>query len=196
MASQPSPLNGHSSLKLQIDTSNLNVDISTPSIPRSPSSPSGRGRSRSFSQTILPSFRLSTQTSPKPPAHSRSESTPQGDPSRKYRDESRKLLTHILAQLHNRPKPPSVFDAFRTDAELSQRLKDFRTAAISVKGVIRFKGNLNKSDRRKPPPLHDDSDSDNDHVQFSTDVAFDLMTQLVSALAVAVKGNWQVFDDE
>jgi hypothetical protein len=66
-----------------------------------------------------------------------------------------------------------------------------------VQGAVKLKGNVAKGRRQQTAIATNDSDSEDekkDH--YSTDVTFDLMTQLVSALAVAVKGNWKVFKDE
>lgn len=182
---------------LQIDSDNLLYPSNASDSGASPSSPS---RGRAFSQAILPAFRISTAGPPKnptqyTPSHSRSNSAQQLDPIGKYRDESRKLLTHVLGQLHNRPKPPSIFDSFRTDTSNAE-IKSFRTAVRVVQGAVKLKSTQQRGHRQQPSQFHDDSDEEEDNGVFSTDVTFDLMTQLVSALAVAVKGNWRIFDEE
>lgn len=181
---------------LQVDPDTL---LDPSNISDSEGGPSPRSRGRSFSKAILPAFRISTAGTPKSstqytPTHSRSNSAQQPDPIGKYREESRKLLSHVLGQLHNRPKPPSVFDSFKNDISQPEA-KSFRIAVRAMQGVVKLKAAQQKGHRQQPSQFHDDSDEEDDNGVFSTDFTFGLMTQLVSALAVAVKGNWQIFDD-
>ena len=182
--------------------STLNVDApsfsSIASYDQTSPTPS-RSRGRSFSQVKLPSFRISTPGSPKSPTrrsfgYERPTVAQQPDPSQKYRDESRKLLAHILGQLRNRTKPESVFNAFKSDGTHSSESRDLLAAVRAIQGVVKFKAGLN-SQERSQVSSQDDNDSDNEEGSFSTDSTFDLLSQFVSALAVAVNAGWQIFDD-
>lgn len=180
--------------------SSLNVDL--PSFSSNSSynqiSPS-TSRGRSFSQVKLPSFRISTSVSPTPPSrrsfgHERPSVAQQPDPTQRYRDESRKLLAHILGQLRNRTKPESVFHAFRSGETQGVESRDLRTAVQAIQGVVRLKAGLNTQSRPEAS-TQDDNDNDAEEGSFSTDSTFNLLSQFVSALAVAMNAGWQIFDD-
>lgn len=178
----------------------LNVDLpslsSTTSYDQTPSSTS---RGRSFSQVKLPSFRISTPGSPKSPSrrsfgYERPSLAQQQDPTQKYRDESRKLLAHILGQLRNRTQPESVFSALKSDETSGAESRDLLTKVRAIQGVVKFRAGLG-SQARSQTSAQDDSDSDNEGGSFSTDSTFNLLSQFVSALAVAANAGWQIFDD-
>ena len=177
--------------------SSLNVDF--PSFPSNSSydqvSPS-TSRGRSFSQVKLPSFRISTPGSPKSPSfgYERTFVPQQPDPTQRYRDESRKLLAHILGQLRNRTKPESVFRAFKSSGTYGTESRDFRTTVQAIQGAVKLRAGLS-SQSRPETSVQDENDSDTEQGSFSTDSTFNLLSQFVSALAVAVNAGWQIFDD-
>ena len=179
--------------------STLNVDLpSLSSTTYDQPSPS-TSRGRSFSQVKLPSFRISTPGSPKSPSrrsfgYERPSVAQQPDPTQKYRDESRKLLAHILGQLRNRTKPESVFSAFKSDRTSSAESRDLLTTVRAIQGAVKLRAGLS-SQTRSQTSAQDDSDSDNEGGSFSTDSTFNLLSQFVSALAVAANAGWQIFDD-
>lgn len=177
--------------------STLNVDLPSSSF-HDQVSPSTSG-ARSFSQVRLPSFRLSNTGPPKsPPRRSfgfeRPSVTHHPDPTQRYRNESRKLLAHILGQLRDRTKPQSVFNAFRSSESHGVESRDLRTAVRAIQGAVKLKAGLS-SQERPGAAAQDDNDSDNEGGSFSTDSTFNLLSQFVSALSVAVNAGWQVFDD-
>lgn len=180
--------------------SSLNVDFS--SFPSNSSydqvSPS-TSRGRSFSQVKLPSFRISTPGSPKSPSHrsfgyERPPVAQQPDPTQRYRDESRKLLAHILGQLRGRKKPESVFRAFKSSGNYGAESRDFRTTVQAIQGAVKLRAGLSTHSRSEAS-AQEDNDSDTEEGSFSTDSTFNLLSQFVSALAVAVNAGWQIFDD-
>jgi hypothetical protein len=177
--------------------SSLNVDIPSPSsnVSYDQVSPS-TSRGRSFSHVRLPSFRISTPGSPKsPPRRSfgleRPSATHQPDPTQRYRNESRKLLAHILGQLRDRTKPQSVFNAFSSSEVNGTESRDLRMAVRAIQGVVKLKAGLSS----QGPEVHaqDGNDSDDEGGSFSTDSTYNLLSQFVSALAVAVNAGWQIF---
>ena len=178
----------------------LNVDLpSFPSIASDDQASSSTSRGRSFSQVKLPSFRISTPGSPKSSSrrsfgYERPSVTQQQDPTQKYRDESRKLLAHILGQLRDRPRPETVFNGLKSGGRYDPEPRDLRSTVRVIQGVVRLRAGLAPQLRSKVS-TQDDSDSDNEGATFSTDSTIDLLSQFVSALAVAVKAGWQIFDD-
>lgn len=180
--------------------STLNVDLpSFPSIASDDQLSSSTSRGHSFSQVKLPSFRLSTVGSPKSPTRrsfgfERPSVAQQQDPTQKYRDESRKLLAHILGQLRDRTRPDSVFSGFKSGGAYDPESRDLRTTVRVIQGVVKLRAGL-VPQARPQTFAQDDSDSDNEQGTFSTDATFNLLSQFVSALAVAVKAGWQIFDD-
>ena len=93
----------------------------TPSSPRSPSAfgTFTRDRARSISQQVLPSFRISGETDREKPVDGAKPSVNPG--LSRARNESRKLLAHILSQLQIRPTPPSLFSAFVSGANQNEK---------------------------------------------------------------------------
>jgi len=181
--------------------SSLNVDL--PSFSSNAShdqvSPSA-SVGRSFSQVKLPSFRISTPGSPKHPSRPSFGFEPspvaqRPDPTQRYRDESRKLLAHILGQLRDRTKPESVFNAFKSGDAKGLESRDLRTTVRVIQGVVKLKASLS-SQERPEVSVQDDNDSDNEEGSFSTESTFNLLSQFVSALSVAMNAGWQIFDDE
>ena len=188
----------HSPVRPTLST--LNVDLpSLPSLASDDLASSSTSRGRSFSQVKLPSFRISTTGSPKSPSarsfgNERPSVTHQQDPTQKYRDESRKLLAHILGQLRDRTKPESVFNGFKSGRAYDPDSRDLRTTVRVIQGVVKLRAGL-VPQARSQTSTQDDSDSDIEEGTFSTDATFNLLSQFVSALAVAVKAGWQIFDD-
>jgi len=180
--------------------SSLNVDLPSFSSASSydQASPS-TSRGRSFSQVKLPSFRISTLGSPKSPSrrsldYERPSVAQQPDPTQRYRDESRKLLAHILGQLRDRKKPESVFNAFKSGRTHGTESRDLRTTVRAIQGAVKLRAGLSPQ-IRPGASAQDDNDSDSEGGSFSTDSTFNHLSQFVNALAVAVNAGWQIFDD-
>ncbi|PBK96908.1 hypothetical protein ARMGADRAFT_1010439 [Armillaria gallica] len=166
---------GHDSLR--IDTGLHNTVPPTSDVPadRSPT---------------VPSFRLSTSPSEKPPpsptgideAHPPSFRKTYGTRS----NESRKLLAHILGQLANRVMPPSVYDiATATDQTGEKGLSRL------LKGGVKF-GSGKPQNSRAPGDDDEDAEVDKD---FTPDATFDFMSQLKDVLMISVLRGWQIFDE-
>lgn len=154
---------------------------------------------RSFSQVKLPSFRIPTPGPPKSPRRRSFGSehpsvVQQPNTTQRYRDESRKLLAHILGQLRDRAKPESVFNAFKSGETTGVESRDLRTTVRAIQGVVKFRAGLTPRERPEVS-AQGDGDSDNEEGTFSTDSTFNLLSQFVSALAVAVNAGWQIFDE-
>jgi hypothetical protein len=136
----------------------ISLDLSSSSPPHSP-------------------FRLSIDTSPQPqPSLAR-----QGANEDRVLHESRKLLAHILKRLQNRPMPPSTFEQFKINAELSLN-HNLGAIVETVRGAIRF----GKMDTRMQLPIGaaEDDDDGGETDSFTTDTTYDLMSQLKDILGV------------
>ena len=94
------------------------------------------------------------------------------------RDESQKLLAHVLEQLRHRPKPPS------SNSLPSQAIP----VAKSI--VPRLSTSRTNSDAQQPD-LDGEDDSER---SFSPDLAFDLMNRLRDVLMISLSHSWQLFD--
>ena len=176
----------------------LNVDLPSFSSTYDQASPS-TSRGRSFSQVRLPSFRISTPGSPKSPSrpsfgYERPSVIQPPDSTQKYRDESRKLLAHILGQLRDRTKPESVFNAFKSGGSYGAEPRDLRTTVLAIQSVVKLRAGLGPQ-ARSQTSTQDEGDSDTEEGSFSTDSTLNLLNQFVSTLAVAMKAGWQIFDD-
>ncbi|TDL27495.1 hypothetical protein BD410DRAFT_782583 [Rickenella mellea] len=159
-----------------------------------------RGRARTISKAVLPSFLSSSppsdDTSPTFPSDSLTPHV-QKKPS-KALNESRKLLAHILDQLEKRPRAPFVLDefgAFGTGSEskgeggIDGILQNVRAASASKRS---------KSTDQVSQGISVDDQSDDEETTetvFSTDVTFDLMNQLKDVLLIAHLQKWLIFDD-
>ncbi|KAJ7449837.1 hypothetical protein FB451DRAFT_1286715 [Mycena latifolia] len=110
----------------------------------------------------------------------------------RIRDESKKLLTHLLNQLRERVRPPSVYDGFTTvHDEIAGN--SFAVIAETVRGVVKM-----RTGRQAPlsptSPLDDEDDEDDGRV-FSTDATLELMTQLRDVLIISAAQGWQIFNE-
>ncbi|KAI0670290.1 hypothetical protein C8Q78DRAFT_114403 [Trametes maxima] len=193
MTSQPS---------LRVDTSRLAgtfvLDGSAPPSPTSPRSPafsSTRDRARSISQSVLPSFRISSAGGAEKseeavvtiPGHAASHGL------NRARNESRKLLAHILSQLQSRPVPSSLLSTLVYGP--SQTGRGVGSVVKSVKGAVKYTGTLRERRTHQPVP-QDDTDSDDDLLDgFTTDLTFDLMNQLKDVLVLSIQHKWDIFYD-
>jgi len=136
--------------------------------------------------------RLSTSPSqPASPATLPSFGNP--NTNTRARSESRKLLSHVLLQLANRHKPPSIVDALtNTIHEASE--KGFSALAESFREAVKRGTKPDKRPERRPGAQLDDSDDEQD-TNFSTDETIDLMLQLKDVLTMSIAQGWQIFDD-
>jgi hypothetical protein len=99
--------------------------------------------------------------------------------------ESRKLLAHLLGQLQRRPLPPPAFEELKTnfDTPTGQNLG---AIVETVKGAVNFKGVRRDAGTQQPSGPSEDEDEDEEKVVFSTDMTYDLMTQLKEVLGMTL----------
>lgn len=123
-------------------------------------------------------------------------STHKVDPTSRARIESRKLLAHVLDQLHRRTLPHSVFETFN-HPEIEGPGDNLSLLLQTVKGAV-----VNTVKTRQDGKHHvltgvgeDDSDEDGER-EFSTDATYDLMLQLKDLLRVSMDRNWHILDDK
>lgn len=139
----------------------------------------------------LPSFRVSISPNSEKPPPPPSLAQPSQKTNSRARNESQKLLAHLLGQLQNRPMPPPVFDAFKTDGNgLGE--KSFGVVE-TVRGAVKLKSNRGEA-RTQAQTGEDDEDEEGDHT-FSTDATFELMMQLKEVLIISVAQGWHIFHD-
>lgn len=141
------------------------------------------------SQAAL-AFRVSTSPLDKQaPGISRSQPSQKTSKNR-VRDESRKLISHVLLQLQNRALPPPVFDAATTPWNNPSN----KGVAEAVKGAVKL-GIGQAKVQAQFLPGEEDEEEDRDRV-FSTDSTLELMTQLKDVLIISIAQGWLIFDDE
>ena len=188
-------------------TPTLRVDTTSPfvvdgnSVSASPSSPKSpsfgtftRDRARNISQSVLPSFRISSVSDTKSSASGPSVAKQSGAPgASKARNESRKLLSHILSQLQSRPLPPPYLSTLVYGA--GQNGKGSGSVIKSVKGAVKYTGTLRERRTHQPLP-QDDSDSEDESQEgFSPETTIDLLNQLKDILTVSMVHGWDIFYD-
>ncbi|KAI1795782.1 hypothetical protein LXA43DRAFT_1163651 [Ganoderma leucocontextum] len=109
------------------------------------------------------------------------------------RNESRKLLAHILSQLHGRPVPPSLLTTLVFGS--AQNEKANGSVIKSMRGAVKYTRNLPARRTHQPVP-QDDTDSEEEDVEvFSTDTTLDLMNQLKDVLVLSIAHTWDIFYD-
>jgi hypothetical protein len=169
---------------LRLEISGTFVTPPSPSTGPSPGdepSPSFRERARALSNAALPSRRpsqinISSTTSLLPP---RSPLLVPPPGMTKARDESQKLLAHVLDQLRHRPKCPSSYPPQTHPA----------TAAKPI--APRASASRTTSDAQSLDPDNEDSPER----AFSPDLAFDLMDRLRDVLMISLSQGWQIFGE-
>lgn len=161
--------------------SNTNEDHQFDS-PTTLSVPRVRGRSRTFSQVASP-FKSNNAVGE---GLSIAENKHGG--AGKALEESRKLLSHILNELANRPRAPSVWSEFKNGHQDSK--KGGSSIARHGSGDKAFKA---KEMAMRTFSLPDSEDED--ELLFSPDIAYDLLSKLRDILLIAHTHNWHIFDD-
>ncbi|KAH9180668.1 hypothetical protein EDB89DRAFT_1920409 [Lactarius sanguifluus] len=138
------------------------------------------------SDGLSPSFREKDRASLRPPQGTAgSGPSPHLSPASTFsippvisraRDESQKLLAHVLEQLRHRPKPHSL-----------------PSQAIPVaKYIIPRQSTSRANSVNQQPDLDGEDDSER---AFSPDLAFDLMNRLRDVLMISLSHRWQLFND-
>ena len=140
-----------------------------------------RGFPTKLSGLGIPSVRLSTSPIADEPYHSQPIPT-----NIRARNESRKLLSHVLRQLARRKRPPPVKDMV-WNANNDTNMRGFSMVTGPLKDFVKL-----TPDRRIG--TQDDSD-DEESRDFSTDQSFDLMLQLKDVLSMSIAQGWKIFDD-
>jgi hypothetical protein len=166
-------------LRLEISGSFV-TPPSTSTSPGDESSPSFRERARALSNAALPSRRpsqnnISNTTSLLPPRSPLL--VPPG--MTKARDESQKLLAHVLEQLRHRPKCPSSYPSQADPAAAAKPI------------ALRASASRTTSDAQSLDPDGEDSPGR----AFSPDLAFDLMNRLRDVLMISLSQGWQIFGE-
>jgi len=130
----------------------------------------------------IPSVRLSTSPIQDEPS---STHHPQPIPTNlRARNESRKLLSHVLRQLAHRKKPPPIKDTV-WNRNNDRNIRGF--GMVALKDFVKL-----VPDKRLG--IQSDSD-DEENRDFSTDGTFDLMVQLKDVLTMSIAQGWKIFDD-
>ncbi|PPR08077.1 hypothetical protein CVT24_010538 [Panaeolus cyanescens] len=112
------------------------------------------------------------------------------------RNESRKLISHVLLQLANRPKPRTALEAIINPAAEGQE-GGIGALAQSLKYAV--KGGLKSTEAtqyKRPAKVDLDDSDDEAETTFSTDETFNLMSQLKDVLLMSFAQGWRIFDDE
>ncbi len=165
-------------LHLQISES---LDIPSTTSPGSSPAPSFRERDGALSEATslrLPQGVTGSGQSP-PLTPSSTFYTPPPVISR-ARDESQKLLAHVLEQLRHRPKPPSP--------------NSFPSQAVAVAKYIIPRQSTSRTNSEAQQP--DLDGEDNSARVFSPDMAYDLMNRLRDVLMISLSHKWQIFNDK
>lgn len=87
-----------------------------------------------------------------------------------------------------------MFNAFRSSETNGVESRDLRTTVRAIQGVVKLRTGLSSKERPEVS-AQDDNDSDNEEGSFSTDSTYNLLSQFVNALSVAVNAGWQLFGD-
>ncbi|KAI9070388.1 hypothetical protein FKP32DRAFT_1586228 [Trametes sanguinea] len=193
-----------SHLSLRVETSQLGGPFvidngsapSSPTSPRSPSFSAARDRARSISQSVLPSFRISSVSSDgekkeESGTNSTRHSVQHG--LNRARNESRKLLAHILSQLQSRPRPPSFLNTLVYGQQQSEKASN--SVIKSVKGAVKYGGTFRERRTHQPVPQEESDSEDEESKGYTTDLTFDLMSQLKDVLVLSVAHKWDIFYD-
>ncbi|KAG6900871.1 hypothetical protein C0993_009989 [Termitomyces sp. T159_Od127] len=140
---------------------------------------------------------LQTGASPTSPITPRTQSNAHKvNPINRARTESRKLLAHVLDQLHHRTLPPGIFEAFN-HTEVEGPEDNLGLLLQTVKGAVVNPKKMRQDGKHHVPTGvgEDDSDEDGER-EFSTDATYDLMLQLKDLLRVSMDWNWHILDDD
>lgn len=109
------------------------------------------------------------------------------------RNESRKLLSHVLLQLADRKKPEPIIDSI---ASVTHNSADDGLGALSesLRDAFRMGSRQEARSERRSAVSQDDSDDENADV-FTTDETYDLMLQLLNVLTMSVAQGWHIFNE-
>jgi hypothetical protein len=167
-------------LRLEISDSTFVTPPSTSLLGDDPS-PSFRQRVRIPSNAGLTSRRssqgnISSTTTPLP---SPQVSLPVPPGISKARDESQKLLAHVLEQLRHRPECPSSYSL------------PFQAAPAAKSTIPRPSVSRTTSEIQSLDPEYEETSER----AFSPDLAYDLMNRLRDVLMISLSHGWQIFNE-
>lgn len=167
---------------LRLETSDSFQAVTPPSISPDGPSPSFRERARALSNATSPSRRHSrgdviNATSPISPSY---VLPPPPSGISKARDESQKLLAHVLEQLRHRPKCPPPYPSSLQVASVTKAIPPRQSASRTNSEIQSF-----------------DSEHEEIHERgFSPDKAFELMNRLRDVLVISLTHGWQIFNEK
>ncbi|KAI0079929.1 hypothetical protein K474DRAFT_1638767 [Panus rudis PR-1116 ss-1] len=160
-----------------------------------PSSPhTGRDRSKSLSQSVIPSVHVSTSLNieKSPVAENLAHLAASQGPT-KAKLESRKLLSHALDQLSRRPKPPPTSTSVKVNPDKAG--KGIGSVMRNVKTIPSRGGSAGNPGYKGV--LSDDSEDDSgDDAEYNTDTTLDLLLQLKDILLMSLSQHWDVFAEK
>ncbi|KAI5122947.1 hypothetical protein M0805_006828 [Coniferiporia weirii] len=154
------------------------------------STPRSRTRSRTLSQVALPFKSPTNEKSLSEVARFTSSTSDNSLKPDKARQETRKLLNHILNELQKRPRPAQVWDLYKLE---------YAGAGLRKANVIKD-GNISaaagdKTHRARSFPLVDSDSDDESSSSFSPDATFDLLNRLKDVLILSKLKQWRIFDE-
>ena len=120
--------------------------------------------------------------------------TQNSGPNPKAKHEMRKLLTHVLVQLVNRRKPPSISDTIQ---EVGKDATEHGVAAFTdvFKDVAKIGKAIQRTSSKSSMPVEEDEE-DEDPQSYTTEATFDLLLQLKDIMAMSIKQGWHIFGEE
>ena len=166
---------------LRLETSDSFQVVTPPSISPDEPSPSFRERTRALSNATSPSRRHSqgdfiNATSPISPSY---VLPPPPSGISKARDESQKLLAHVLEQLRHRPKCPPPYPS------------SLQVASDTKAITPRPSASRTNSEMQSLDPENEEIHERG----FSPDKAFELMNRLRDVLVISLTHGWQIFSE-
>ncbi|KAF8478567.1 hypothetical protein DFH94DRAFT_633058 [Russula ochroleuca] len=173
---------------LRLEISGSDTFVTPPTSPGREPSPTFRERARALSNAAIPSSRRTSQddalregnigntTSLLPP---RSPLPVLSPGISKARDESQKLLAHVLEQLRHRPKCPPSYTSQSYAAPVAKSIIA-RPSALRTTSEFQTLNSENE---------------DTSERAFSPDLAFDLMNRLRDVLIISLSHGWQIFGE-
>lgn len=173
--------------KLSVPVPRLEISdtfVTSPSTSPGPgdeSSPSFRERARSHSNVASPSHRHSQSDTinTTSPLSSSYVLPPPPSGISKARDESQKLLAHVLEQLRRRPKCPPSYPS------------SLQAASATKSSTPRPSASRTNSEMQSFDPENEETLERG----FSPDKAFELMNRLRDVLVISLAHGWQIFSE-
>ena len=149
----------------------------------------GRSPSPTPAPSDIPPVRVSNDFS-----EPRTSIAAPANPSSRAKNESRKLLTHVLYQLLNRKRPPPIA---QTIADFGHGATEGGSGALAdlMRGVASIRKSVSKDPSRAGEGEDNDGSDGEQAGTFSTEATYELMTQLQDLLSMSLSLRWQLFED-